>query len=442
LQVHFSSAVGTIGRVATDAGRGSTPLDAASFDSFYRDHRGEVFRYVLRDVGNRADAEEITQTAFLDAYRALRRGHAPELPRAWMYGIARNAARRRFRTQSRRPREVELVPELEETLASEPDADAPAIRAAVADLRPNYREAVFLREVEGLSYAEIGARMNLSQAAVETLLFRARRMLRDRFEAEGIVPAVRRGLRRARGLILAPVGFWRDLGKRADLLQADIAAKAAVGVAVVATGAGIAVSTGALPVRAASEKPRPQTSAPAETPHRPGAMDTVAAVQLTGQPAEVGRGDGRRDSDYQYAHQFGASDATGGAGASSDGGGSGTGAGSSESASVDGSSAGTAGVGEETPSVETPSLETPSVETPSVETPSVGTLSVEVPSLETPSVEVPLTVGSVLVGEASVSVDGAVAVEGDGSSAGAGVTVETPSLEAPSLEAPSIDPFG
>src|SRR5215210_6938377 len=94
--------------MATDLRRPPAVLDSGSFDGFYRRHLGEIYRFVLQDVGNRAEAEEVTQTAFLDAFRALRRGHEPEMPRAWMYGIARNATRRRYRTLSRRPREVEL----------------------------------------------------------------------------------------------------------------------------------------------------------------------------------------------------------------------------------------------------------------------------------------------------------------------------------------------
>ena len=402
--------------VATDLGRESSPLDAASFDTFYRDHRGEVFRYVLRDVGNRADAEEVTQTAFLDAYRALRRGHAPELPRAWMYGIARNATRRRYRMLSRRPREVELAPELEETLASEPDDELPAIRAAVADLRPNYREAVFLREVEGLTYAEIAERMNLSQAAVETLLFRARRALRDRLEAEGIIPAVRRGLRRARGAILAPVGLWRGAGRLADLLQADVAVKAAAGAAVVAMGAGIAVGTGVLPVRAAPVLPRQDMSAPAQTPDRPAARVTLATAQPTGLPAQDGKGDRRRDSDSKH-HPSSASDTTGSAGGASSDGASGTSGDNSVPASADGSSGGTAAATVETPSLETPAVETPAVETPSATVPSTtttlpvgdGGTDVTTPEVDVPSVTVPsVTVPSETVDDAVDEVGGLV----------------------------------
>ena len=132
--------------MATDLRRPPAVLDSRSFDGFYRRHLGEIYRFVLQDVGNRADAEEVTQTAFLDAFRALRRGHEPEMPRAWMYGIARNAARRRFRTQSRRPREVELDPAVVEGLADAEESPwTGAVRSAFASLRPSHRDVLFLR---------------------------------------------------------------------------------------------------------------------------------------------------------------------------------------------------------------------------------------------------------------------------------------------------------
>ncbi|HYM64404.1 MAG TPA: RNA polymerase sigma factor, partial [Gaiellaceae bacterium] len=160
-----------------------------SFERLYRRHLPEVYRFVLRDVGNRADAEEVTQSAFLDAYRALRRGHAPEKPRAWLFGIAKNATRRRYRTLSRRPCEVELEHEVAESMADEERPHLDELRDVIGSLRPAHQQVLFLREIEGLSYVEIANRMDLSHAAVETLLFRARRSLRELLEAEGIRPA-------------------------------------------------------------------------------------------------------------------------------------------------------------------------------------------------------------------------------------------------------------
>jgi len=127
----------------------SRRLDDRSFERLYRRHLPEIYRYVLRDVGNRADAEEVTQNAFLDAYRALGRGHAPEKPRAWLFGIAKNATRRRYRTLSRRPHEVELDRELAEAVAEGERPQLEELRDVVGSLSPAHQQVLFLREVEG-----------------------------------------------------------------------------------------------------------------------------------------------------------------------------------------------------------------------------------------------------------------------------------------------------
>ena len=77
-----------------------------AFERLYRAHRREVYRFVLRDVGDPQEAEDVTQIAFLDAYRALARGNRPDEPRPWLFTIARNASRRRFRRPQ--PDEVPL----------------------------------------------------------------------------------------------------------------------------------------------------------------------------------------------------------------------------------------------------------------------------------------------------------------------------------------------
>src|SRR5918996_4162296 len=82
------------------------------FEHLYRRHRRDVYRSVLRDVRNPDEAEDVTQIAFLDAYRALQRGDEPERPRAWLLTIAQNTARRRHRARATGPREVELQADL------------------------------------------------------------------------------------------------------------------------------------------------------------------------------------------------------------------------------------------------------------------------------------------------------------------------------------------
>src|SRR5215211_7901628 len=86
----------------------ATPPDPDRFEELYRSHRGAVYRFLLRDLRNREDAEDATQTAFLQAYSAYERGSRPERPRAWLITIADNLRRRRFRSREHRREELPL----------------------------------------------------------------------------------------------------------------------------------------------------------------------------------------------------------------------------------------------------------------------------------------------------------------------------------------------
>jgi RNA polymerase sigma factor (sigma-70 family) len=154
-----------------------------SFEKLYQRHVHAVYRYALAVLHNEADAEDVTQTTFLSAYRAFQRGERPYRPHNWLIKIAHNVCRQRFRDSSRRPQEVEF----DETLApaASHDEDVPTageIRHALGFLAFNQRAALVMRELEGRSYAEIAEVLDLSVGAVETLLFRARRALREQLE--------------------------------------------------------------------------------------------------------------------------------------------------------------------------------------------------------------------------------------------------------------------
>jgi RNA polymerase sigma-70 factor, ECF subfamily len=160
----------------------STPADLQqSFDELYRGHRAEVYRDVLRKLGNVHDAEDVTQAAFVDAYRAVLRGTRPEAPRAWLLAIAENVRRRRFRTSLRRPPEQPLPAETA-TAPDESHEQAQSLLDALATLTAEQREAFLLREIAGRSYEEIARLTDSTVASVQMLLFRARRTLRKELE--------------------------------------------------------------------------------------------------------------------------------------------------------------------------------------------------------------------------------------------------------------------
>jgi RNA polymerase sigma factor (sigma-70 family) len=160
-----------------------TGLDAArELDELYREHAAEVYRYVFAVLGDSADAEDITQTTFVNALRALERGDRPRKPTNWLITIAHNLIRQRFRQQAARPREVELDRDVP---AAEAGDDGPSIDELVRALQripAQQREALVLREMEGRSYKEISEILGVSQAALETRIFRARRSLAEVLE--------------------------------------------------------------------------------------------------------------------------------------------------------------------------------------------------------------------------------------------------------------------
>jgi RNA polymerase sigma factor (sigma-70 family) len=176
-------------------------------ERLYREHRAGLVRLVERELRDRNEAEDVVQTAFLDAQRALERGTIPRNPPAWLAAIALNAGRRlRRRNQNAEPLEDFAVHEA---------AAIPEIRTALASLPREQRTAVVYRDVLGLSYVETAEEMGVTVNAVTMLLHRGRRRLRE-----------------ALGVTAPGVGLWRWL-KRAGLQEVAVGKGAA---AVVATG--------------------------------------------------------------------------------------------------------------------------------------------------------------------------------------------------------------
>jgi RNA polymerase sigma factor (sigma-70 family) len=153
-------------------------------DDLYRRHRGEVYRYAYAVIGNHADAEDVTQTTFLNAYRALEQGVHPRMPSNWLLTIASNAIKQRFREEKARPRQIELD---EHIASSESRNDGPSIGellSALSKIPPQQRQAIILREFEGRPYREIADILGATTSALETLLFRARRSLTRELEQQ------------------------------------------------------------------------------------------------------------------------------------------------------------------------------------------------------------------------------------------------------------------
>jgi RNA polymerase sigma factor (sigma-70 family) len=157
----------------------------AAFEALYRRHVHEIYRYALAVLGNDADAEDVTQTTFMNAYRAVQSGERPRKPAHWLRAIAHNVCRQRFRHDARRPREVVALDEIAgPPVHEEPEGpSATDIKRALQSLPFNQRSALVMRELEGRRQTEIAAALGLSESAVEALLFRARRGMREQLES-------------------------------------------------------------------------------------------------------------------------------------------------------------------------------------------------------------------------------------------------------------------
>jgi RNA polymerase sigma factor (sigma-70 family) len=157
------------------------------FDRLYRDHVASVYRYAFAVLGNHPDAEDVTQQTFLNAYRAIEQGTKPRKAENWLVTIAHNEVRRHFRENGKAV-EVELDERLPYPDSERTDPSLADVLRALQKLPPTQRSALVMREFEGRSYAEIADVLELTQSALEALLFRARRGLAEHLE-EGLTCA-------------------------------------------------------------------------------------------------------------------------------------------------------------------------------------------------------------------------------------------------------------
>jgi len=154
-----------------------------AFDALYRESRDDVYAYVASLLRDGPAAEEVTATAFERAYRKRGRfdpGRGER--RAWLFGIARNAALDELR---RRGRQAELSAEPGDLAAApahesaEESARRLAVAAGLARLEPRERELIALKFFAGLANAEIAAVLGVSESNAGTKLHRAVTKLRE-----------------------------------------------------------------------------------------------------------------------------------------------------------------------------------------------------------------------------------------------------------------------
>jgi len=166
-----------------------SPTVSRAAEQLFHEHSGWLYGYCLRLLRSPEEAEDAVQATYLNACRSLGRGTHPRAGSAWLLHIARNVCFTRLRS-ARRREGVERIGDiavLEETVAA-PDRSYDSLvglTEALLSLPERQRQAILLREWQGLSHREVAERLEISHSAAETLIFRARRSLADALENPG-----------------------------------------------------------------------------------------------------------------------------------------------------------------------------------------------------------------------------------------------------------------
>ena len=176
--------------------------DTNAFEALVTAYQKQIYNLTLRYVSSPEDAADLTQEAFLRAYRSLDSFRGDSRFSVWLYRLATNICIDFLRSRSRGTassltveNEDEEIEELDVPDARfEPQKELErlelqrAVREGLRLLSEDAREIVILRELEGLSYAEIGERLSLEAGTVKSRLFRARKALCNYLRESGNIP--------------------------------------------------------------------------------------------------------------------------------------------------------------------------------------------------------------------------------------------------------------
>lgn len=157
--------------------------DLDAFGELVSRHQGGLVRYLTHMVSNASDAEDVAQEALLRAYRALKDFRGQSAFKTWLYQIATNAARTQLdKRRTRREDQTDDVAEMEIGSGEQVERRIVAhdqLRRALAELPDEWREAVVLRDIEGLEYREIAEMLDIPIGTVESRIFRGRQRLKQ-----------------------------------------------------------------------------------------------------------------------------------------------------------------------------------------------------------------------------------------------------------------------
>jgi RNA polymerase sigma-70 factor (ECF subfamily) len=182
-----------------DAARAqSIDIDAREQEILFRNlleaHQTRLYRFIIKNIGNPSDAEDLAQQAFMEAVRSYRTFRGESELSTWLYGIAMNLVRNHLSRAPHRRYQFADETALDNTAA---DAPTPAeameqtqqlrhLDAALSELPESMREILMLVAVDELSYEDAAAMLVVPVGTVRSRLSRARAALRTRLEARGV----------------------------------------------------------------------------------------------------------------------------------------------------------------------------------------------------------------------------------------------------------------
>ena len=174
--------------------------DAAAFDTLVERYSGEIFALLYRLTENADEANDLTQETFLNALRSIGKFRGDSELKTWLFRIAINESRNRFRWWKRRKREQTITLDafvgtteirVSETIADgglSPENEVlrrereSALQMAMLDLPVVFREAVILCDIEGMSYEETATALNVGVGTVKSRISRGREALRRKLK--------------------------------------------------------------------------------------------------------------------------------------------------------------------------------------------------------------------------------------------------------------------
>jgi RNA polymerase sigma-70 factor (ECF subfamily) len=166
--------------------------DEAAFAAIVRQYQGTVFNYVLRVVGgDRALAEDLCQEIFLRVYQGLAGFNMKSRFTTWLFQVAKHRVLDELRARERRgkpPLDIDSMPNA--FAAHDPEIrleEMDSVFRAISALNPDLKMALLLRDIVGLSYAEIAESLEISLATTKWRIFKARELTAERLVAEGVL---------------------------------------------------------------------------------------------------------------------------------------------------------------------------------------------------------------------------------------------------------------